>query len=128
MISLIMICVLSPNSNCSITLKIDKDVDDVHNTTPCMAYPPESYSKTVGVRVGLESSLSEGRLSGPCRLYTEITKNTETEQPENRLFTAYVIVVIELSSLSPSAIQFFANCDSANMNFLQEVRLTLFSV
>ena len=88
-----MICVLSPNSNCSITLEIDKDVDDVDNTTPCMAYPPESYSKTVGVRVGLESSLSEGRLwtvYGNIESY-EKDGNRTTEQPNNQTtgFLAY---------------------------------------
>ena len=61
-----MICDFFSISGCSITLEKDKVVDDVDNTTQCMAYPQESYSKTVSVRVELESSLSEGRLSGHC--------------------------------------------------------------
>ena len=82
-----MICDFFSISGCSITLEEDKVVDDVDNTTPCMAYPQESYSKTVGVRVGLESSLSEGRLSGHCtycRLDTEINEkhgNRTTGKP-----------------------------------------------
>ena len=52
--SLIVIGNLLPISGCSITMERYKDADDVDNTSP---------------RVGLESSLSEGR---GRRLYTEI--------------------------------------------------------